>query len=371
VLSLPGLRLVAASILIGASVSQARPGLAQVTVQQYEPRSTLHVPEHRPQKSRFPFIDVHAHIWHNLTSRELDSLVGEMDAMNLTVMVNLSGTSGDTLTARIRNVQERYPGRFVVFANLNFRGLDEPGWSERAAAQLEDDVRRRGAAGLKVYKNLGLDLKDGSGRRVATDDRRLDPIWRKAGELGVPVLIHTGEPVAFFDPIDRYNERYLELTEFPDRARPGTRYPSFESVMAEQHRVFRRFPGTTFIAAHLDWLGNDLERLGALLDSVPNMNTEMGAVLYELGRQPRRAREFLIRYQDRVLMGKDFYGSPDEYRIYFRVLETADEYFDYYRRRHAFWKMYGLELPDEVLRKIYYRNALRLIPAIDRSRFPN
>ncbi|MEO8448192.1 MAG: amidohydrolase family protein [Gemmatimonadota bacterium] len=340
-----------------------------MTVEAYTPRSTLKVPEHSLTHAKYPFVDVHNHIWKNLSDREVDSLVREMDGMGLRVMVNLSGTSGDTLRSRVDNLARRHPNRFVVFANVDFRRIDAAGWGERAAAQLARDVRENGAAGLKIYKDLGLDLKDGSGRRVRVDDPRIDPVWRMAGELHIPVLIHSGEPKSFFDPIDQYNERWLELKQFPDRARPPSRYPPFDSVMAEQHRVFRRHPGTTFIAAHLDWYGNDLDRLGSLLDSLPNMNTELGAVLYDLGRQPRRAREFLIKYQDRVLMGKDFYGGPQEYQVYFRVLETTDEYFDYYRRRHAFWKMYGLGLPDDVLKKVYYANAARIIPALGKIGF--
>ena len=351
------------------ALATATAGLAQeMSVKEYDPRSTLKVPAHPIARAKFPFIDVHGHIWRNLTPKEQDSLVAEMTAMNMAVQVNLSGTSGDTLSARIANLGSRHPGRFVVFANVDFGGLDRPDWGPKAAKRLEEDVSLRGAAGLKIYKNLGMDLKDGSGQRVRVDDPRLDPLWAAAGRLGVPVLIHTAEPVAFFDPIDKHNERWLELVEFPNRARPAGKYPPFDSLLAEQHRVFRKFPGTNFIAAHLDWLGNDLDRLGRVLDSLPNMYTELGAVLYELGRQPRHARQFLIKYQDRVLMGKDFYGGPEEFGVYFRVLETEDEYFDYYRRRHAFWKMYGLGLPDEVLRKIYSANALRLIPAIGKSR---
>jgi uncharacterized protein len=211
--------------------------------------------------------------------------------------------------------------------------------------------------------------KDASGRRVPTDDPRLDPIWAKAGELGIPVLIHTGEPMAFWLPHDRFNERWLELKEFPNRRRDSPEFASFEQTLAEQHNLFRKHPKTVFINAHLGWLGHDLARLGRLMDELPNMVTEIGAVLYDLGRQPRAAREFLIKYQDRVLFGKDSW-APEEYHPYFRTLETADEYFPYYRKRHAFWRLYGLDLPNEVLRKIYYKNALRVIPGIDKSAFP-
>ncbi len=187
--------------------------------------------------------------------------------------------------------------------------------------------------------------------------------------VNIPVFIHSGEPASFFDPQDKYNERWLELKQFPNRARPPERYPSWEQVMSEQRHLFAKHPKTTFISAHLAWLGGDLGRLGAMLDTLPNVYTEIGAVLAEIARQPRFARDWFIKYQNRVLFGKDIW-EPSEYHYYFRVLETADEYFDYYRKRHAFWKMYGLNLPDDVLKKLYYKNALRVIPGIDPAGFP-
>ena len=262
--------------------------------------------------------------------------------------------------------KSRYPDRFVVFCNLDFSAIGDANWGARAAAQLEQDVRN-GAAGLKIYKNLGLDVRDAKGR-VPVDDPRLDPVWAMAGQLRIPVLIHTADPAPFWQPQDARNERWLELKEMPGRKRSPDRYPPWETIIAEQHHVFRKHPKTVFINAHLGWYGNDLAQLGRLMDEMPNMNTEIGAVLAELGRQPRFAKQWFIRYQDRVVFGKDSY-VPSEYPYYFRVLETADEYFDYYRRRHAFWQMYGLDLPDEVLKKLYYRNALRIIPALSRKAF--
>ncbi len=291
-----------------------------------------------------------------------------MDRINLRVMVNLSGGSGEELEKGLRHLAGRYPGRFVAFANVDYAGIETPGWGERAAARLADDVRR-GAKGLKIYKNLGMTVNDGTGKRVPVDDPRLDPVWRECGRLGIPVLIHTAEPRSFFEPQDEHNERWLELKQFPQRARPPDKFPPFEQLLAEQHRLFARHPKTRFIDAHLGWLGGDLARLGKLFDELPNVYTEIGAVLAEIGRQPRNAREWFVKYQDRVMFGKDSW-APDEYLVYFRVLETDDEYFDYYRKRHAFWKMYGLGLPDEVLRKVYYKNALKVIPGIDASAFP-
>lgn len=339
-----------------------------ITFEEYTPPSTLVVPATEVTSAKYPFIDVHAHQGRagSMSAAEVDGLVQAMDGLNMRVMVNLSGGSGDELSRRIRSLEGAYPGRFATFANVDFDGIGEPGWGERAAAQLEADVAG-GARGLKIFKSLGMYVTDETGARVRTDDARIDPVWRKCGELGIPVLIHTGDPAPFWQPHDAENERWLELKERPNRKRPPE--PSWEQIMSEQHAVFRRHPETIFVDAHLGWLGNDLDRLGRLLDELPNVYTEVGAVLAELGRQPRHARDFLIRYKDRVLFGKDAW-EPSEYHVYFRVFETADEYFDYYRRRHAFWKLYGLDLPDDVLKHIYYKNALRLIPGLDAASFP-
>ena len=342
-------------------------GVAQeMTVQQYHPKSSLVVPETPVSQARFPFVDVHSH--HragDMTEADVDSLIREMDWLNMAVMVNLSGGTGERLVKGITHMKDRAPTRFVLFANLNFEGIDDADYGVKAADQLEEDVQN-GAQGLKIFKNLGMFTTDSAGNRLRTDDERLDPVWAKAGELGIPVLIHTGDPHQFWQPHDSLNERWLELVERPRRKRPPE--PSWETIMNEQWNVFRKHPGTTFINAHLAWLGGDLGRLGRLFDELPNMHVGIGAVLAELGRQPRFAREFLIRYQDRVLFGKDAW-APEEYHTYFRTLETADEYFDYYRRRHAFWRLYGLALPDEVLRKLYYENAVRLIPGLDEELF--
>ena len=356
----------------------AAPGRAQaptpsssgptMSIEEYDPKSTLIVPEHHPQKAKYPFIDVHNHQDRDMSAEDAAKLVADMDRIGMRVMVNLSGGRGDELVKGYANLAGRYPGRFVVFANVDFAGIDQPGWGEKAAAQLERDYKA-GARGLKIFKNLGMSTVDSAGKRIAVDDPRIDPVWAKAGELGMPVLIHTAEPHPFFEPQDKYNERWLELKQFPQRARPPDKFPPFEQLIAEQHHVFEKHPKTKFIDAHLGWLGGDLTRLGKLFDRLPNVYTEIGAVLAELGRQPRAARAFFEKYQDRVMFGKDSWAA-DEYLVYFRVLETDDEYFDYYRKRHAFWKMYGLALPDEILKKIYYKNALKVIPGIDPKAFP-
>jgi predicted TIM-barrel fold metal-dependent hydrolase len=339
-----------------------------MSIEEYEPKSTLVVPEHRVTRAKFPFVDVHNHQNRGQSASDVAKLVSDMDSLNMRVMVNLSGSTGEELTRGLTNLKGRYPKRFVVFANLDFTGIDNPGWGAKAAAQLAADAAR-GAQGLKIFKNFGMTLKDGKGQRVHVDDPRLDLVFEKCAELGIPVLIHTAEPASFFQPQDRFNERWLELKQFPGRARPPETFPPWETLIGEQHTLFAKHPKTKFIDAHLGWMGGDLARLGRLLDALPNVYTEIGAVLAELGRQPRFARDWFIRYQDRVMFGKDIW-APEEYWVYFQVLETGDEYFDYYRKRHAFWKMYGLALPDEVLKKLYFLNALKVIPGIDASEFP-
>ncbi len=343
-------------------------GAQEMSFEDYDPHSMLVVPEHHVTRAKFPFVDAHNHQWGpRLSAEVVDETVADMDKLNLAVMVNLSGGSGDRLKVVLRASKDRYPSRFAIFANPSFDGIDDPDYPERTAAQFEADVKA-GAQGLKIFKNLGMHVFDAAGERVRVDDPRLDPLWAKAGELGVPVLIHTGDPAAFWLPHDKHNERWLELKERPRRKREGE--PTFDQLTEEQVNVFRKHPGTTFIAAHFMWLAADLDRLSAYLDECPNVVTELGAVIYDPARQPRRARAFFEKYQDRILMGKDSW-APTEYYTYFRVLETADEYFPYYRKRHAFWRLYGLDLPDSILRKVYFENALRVIPGIDRALFPD
>ena len=344
------------------------PATQQVpTIDQYQPKSTLIVPERKLDRAKFPFIDIHSHHW-NPSPAHVDQLVKEMDTINLRVIVNLSGGTGDDLKRTVAAMKGRYPDRFVVFANLSYDDINTPGYGPRAAARLEQDVKN-GAQGLKIFKNLGMDLKYSNGQRVHVDDPALDPVWDKCAELNIPVLIHIAEPSPFFDPWDYQNERWEELKEFPQRARPPSKYPPFETLMTERNHLFAKHPKTRFIAAHLGFHGNDLGRLGKLFDTCPNVYVDIAAVLAELGRQPYSAHDFLTKYQDRVLMGKDIY-EVNEYKWYFRALETRDEYFEYYRKRHAFWRIYGFDLSDEVLKKIYYKNALKLLPGINPKLFP-
>ncbi len=335
-------------------------------IEEYSPRSTLIVPETKLKRSKYPFVDVHNHQF-DMPIKDLSKLVEEMDSLNMGFMVNLSGFRGLYLEQSLKNIKESAPTRFGLFLNIDFEKLDDSSFAKEQVELINKAVAQ-GVIGLKVYKSLGLTDKDKKGNRIAINDPRLDPIWKACGDLNIPVLIHSGEPSSFWEPKDKYNERWLELRQKPGRYRDPEKNPSFEEILAEQHAVFKKHPNTTFINAHLGWMGNDLDRLGKHLDQYPNVMTEIGAVLAELGRQPKRARQFFIDYQDRILFGKDSY-NVSEYYTYFRVLETEDEYFDYYRKRHAHWKIYGLSLPDTVLQKVYYKNALHLFPTIDQSLF--
>lgn len=336
--------------------------------EEYNPESTLVVPANEVKVARFPFVDIHSHQF-SMATQDLSELIDDMDQMNMAVMVNLSGGSGQNLKDIMTNVNANYPNRFVVFANVDFDGVGNPDWAKKAVAQLQEDYNS-GARGLKIYKSLGLRYKDSKGKRLAVDDSRLDPIWAKCGELGIPVLIHSADPKSFWDPMDNKNERWLELKTRPRRKRSDTNPAPWKQIINEQHNVFRKHKATTFINAHMGWYANNLQRLGELLEEFPNMYVGIAAVIAELGRQPRFAREFFIKYQDRILFGKDAW-QPSEFPTYFRVLETADEYFPYYKKYHAFWAMYGLNLPDDVLKKVYFKNALTLLGDIDTSLFPN
>lgn len=337
-----------------------------LTFEEYNPKSTLVIPGKTIKKAKFPFIDVHGHQY-NMPKQDLSPVVAAMDTLNMGIMVNLSGRSGKDLQQSVANIAKNFPNRFVVFANVDFDGVGKKDWAKNAVNQLREDVKN-GARGLKVYKSLGLRNKDTDGNRIAIDDKRLDPIWALCGELGVPVLIHAADPKSFWDTFDGDNERWLELKTHPRRKREANDPAPWEQIIAEQHNMFKKHPETTFINAHMGWFANDLGKLGELLDEMPNMNVGIGAIIAELGRQPRFAKAFFIKYQDRILFGKDSW-KPEEFPTYFRVLESNDEYFPYHKKYHAFWPMYGLDLPDDVLKKVYYKNAVRIVPGLDKSLF--
>ncbi len=344
-----------------------QPEFKPPTIREYKPKSQLVAPEHPVPRARFPVIDMHSHQPTPISAAEYDRVMKGMQANNLQILVNLSGSSADRLRQGIDALRaSKYKDRMVLFANVSFRDVG-PGFGAQAARQLEQDIKA-GAMGLKIFKDLGMFVRKANGSRLPVDDVELDPIWETCARLNVPVLIHVGEPAAFFEPLDYTNERWLELSLYQDRRhQDGVR---FEQLMTERNNMIRKHPTTKFILAHFGWHANDLARAGKLLDQNPNVYYDVAAVLYDFGRQPRAAHEFFIKYQDRILFGKDSY-QPDEYPYYWRVFETNDEYFDYYRDYHAFWKLYGIGLPDPVLKKLYYANALQLTPGLSHTGFTN
>ena len=354
--------------------TETRPGRCQApefpppSILDYHPRSTLVTEEHLVPKAKYPVVDIHSHT--GPTPQTIERLISEMDAMGVRTLVNLSGgTDPNEIKRKVDyNRSTKYADRFAVFANVNWEGAGAPGWAEKAVADLEQSVKN-GAIGLKIFKSLGITSKKFDGTRLKVDDPVLKPVWDACARLNIPVIIHTAEPQEFFSPLDYENERWLELALFPDRRNYKPEGPSFQDLQAERDNMFAANPKTRYIGAHFAYYGHNLPGAAKLLDRLPNVTLEVSAVLYEFGRQPRAARDFFIKYQDRILFGKDAY-EPREYPYYWRVFETKDEYFDYYRDYHATWKLYGMDLPDEVLKKVYYKNALRVTPGLPQSGWP-
>jgi predicted TIM-barrel fold metal-dependent hydrolase len=356
-----------AAALAAGPASAAGPGAAssdgELRLRDFKPRSMLKVPVHEVARARFPALDFHNHVGDAREDRTAPSpadLVAMMDRLNLARIVILTGAWGERLQKVIDERVKPYPERFLVFTEPDWSRIDEPDFGQRMAAQVRDAVAR-GARGLKVKKELGLRVRDRSGRLVSVDDPRLDPMWSECGRLGIPVAIHVSDPDAFFEPVDGTNERYDELQEHPDWSFFGPEFPPKASILEARNRVFARHPGTTFVALHVANHPEDLDSVSAVLDRYPNVLTETGARHAELGRQPRRTRAFFLKYQDRILFGTDFDPSEGMYRNWFRWLETADEAFDYWNSPgQGRWTISGIDLPPEVLEKIYRTNADRL-----------
>ena len=339
-----------------------------ISIEEFEPKSTLRVSEHLLTRAKFPFIDVHNH-QRDVKPEKLDQLIRDMDALNMGILINspVGGGSGKWVADAHTAMKARDARRFAVMTNIDYTNLEDPGYPARAAAQVEADIKA-GAIGLKVWKHLGMLLFDSKGR-VRVDDPRFDGVWEVCAHYKIPVLIHTADPWGLFQPMDKNNERWLELKLRAGRNQSNQHQFTWEQLIGEQHNLFARHPNTVFINAHLGWLGHDLGKLGELLDRLPNVNVEIGAVTSEIGRQPRASHRFFVKYQDRILFGKDAYNVA-EYGVYFRLLETDDDYFDPIRKYHGIWKLYGLDLPDDVLKKVYYKNALRLFPGLSSEGFP-
>ena len=354
----------------------------EVLLKDFRPRALLNLSSHVPQKPRFPVIDAHNHMFGDLPA---EKLIEVMDAVGVRVWLNVTGNvtlplENNTYTIARRDFDhfrkhylDRYPGRFAAFTMSDFAQWGDPvllkdaGFAGRCIEQLEEDVEK-GACGLKVTKELGLFFKDNEGAMLRVDDERLFPIWERAGKLGLPVLIHVSDPEAFFEPIDARNEHYLTLREFPGWSFHGSHFSKAE-LLRQRDRMIALHPDTTFILPHVANHPEDLASVSELLDARPNVCVDFSARIDELGRQPYTARDFFIKHQDRILFGLDMPVSPEAYRCYYRLLETRDEYFDYpdYIGRfgvYTRWKLYGLDLPDDVLKKVYYENAGRVIPGL-------
>lgn len=360
----------------------------EVLLKDFKPKCLLNIPAHIPEKPRFPVIDAHNHLFGDLPAEQLVKIMDEAGVhlwLNVTGNVTLPLENNTYTIARrpfdifAENYIRRYPGRFAAFTMSDFAQWGDPvlltsdDWVRRCLDHFEEDLAK-GACGLKVTKELGLFFRDRAGQMLRVDDERLYPIWQRAGARGVPVLIHVSDPMAFFQPVDQYNEHYQTLREFPGWSFHGSHF-SKEELLAQRNRMIADHPGTLFLLPHVANLPEDLATVGQLLDTCPNVIIDFSARIDELGRQPYTAHDFFIKYQDRILFGLDMPVSVDAYRCYYRLLETRDEYFDYpdYIGRfgvYTRWKLYGLNLPDGVLRKIYFENANRFIPGLPLAGFP-
>ena len=345
-------------------------GIKPMLLTDYRPRSALVTRVTSVLKPRFPVVDAHNHLGGEFGGgwdrRPIAELLDVLDEAGVRLLVDLDGGWGEDILGRhLDHFKTAAPERFCVFGGVNWAAWAEQGdrFPEWAASRLRAQAAR-GAQGLKIWKGFGLHMRDHQGALVPVDDARLDPIWATAGELKLPVLIHVADPVAFFWPLDATNERWEELQAHPDWHFPSPPFPTFEMIMAQLANLVARHPGTTFIGAHVGCYAENLAWVGQLLDKCSNFYVDIGARIPELGRQPYSARRFFLKYSDRILFGTDLAPDVNSYRIYYRFLETEDEYFNYDVEEipgQGRWHIYGLFLPDEVLEKVYRLNALKVL----------
>ena len=366
-----------------ASAQGPTPRPPGLPLEQFEPRSMLHVKETPVPRPRFPVIDFHTHVtWSGELSREDKvtfnatpaEMLPVMDRKGIRILVNLTGGYRNGLAEAIRTLQTAHPDRFLVFTEPWWSKAAEPEYARFQAEEIER-AHQAGARGIKIMKILGLYLRERltEGALVKIDDPRFDPMWETAGALGMPVAIHVSDPEAFFLPVDRFNERWEELHAHPDWSFCGKDFPANRELQEARRVVMRKHPRTQFVCLHVAD-AEDLAYVSECMDSHPNMWVDIAARIGELGRQPRAAKRFFERYQDRILFGTDAVPKGDEYpqqvfndalyEIYYRFLETDDEYFDYAPAKippQGRWQIYGLALSETILRKLYYQNAERIL----------
>lgn len=341
---------------------------SQLSLEEFTPWPELAVPAHHVSHAHVPAIDAHNHLGRWLTHDwvcPVEAILAVMEGCNIRTIVNLDGMWGEELEANLDRYDRAHPGRFVTFAQADWSRTAEPDFGTALAGQFRDSVRR-GARGLKVWKNLGLRLRDARGDLIAVDDERLAPIWGAAADAAVPVLIHVADPVAFFRPLNPTNERWEELRGHPDWHFYGEEFPPFEAIIEQFEHLIAANPRTVFIGAHVGCYAENLGWVARMLETYPNFHVDIGQRISELGRQPYTSRRLFARFPDRILFGTDcFPPSPEWYAPYFRFLETGDEYFNYAAEGEVpgqgRWAIYGLDLPDHILRKVYVENAVRLL----------
>jgi predicted TIM-barrel fold metal-dependent hydrolase len=351
--------------------AQAPTDIRSLKLRDWEPRSMMVTKVTVVEKPMFPVIDVHNHLGGGkgiLTPGRVKRYLKEMGEAGVRTVVNLDGGWDNGLKETLAALDEAHPGRFLTFALINFEGIDDDDWSRRETKRLEESFKA-GAKGLKFHKTLGLRYRYKSGKLMTVDDPKLDPIWELCATSKRPVMIHSADPAAFFTPLDRFNERWHELNEHPAWLFYGKQFPARQELLDQFHRVVARHPKTTFIGAHFGNNAEDLAGVARRLDQYPNLYIDIDARISELGRQPYSTRKFLIKYQDRVMFGTDTTPRREAFRIYYRFLETDDEYFDCAASHHrqGFWMIYGVFLPREVLQKIYYKNAERVLYGVKKT----
>lgn len=352
-------------VVATAVFAQSSGDIRELKLRDWEPRSMMATRSTLLEKAAFPVIDAHNHLGGGkqfLTPQRVGRDPAEMDAAGVRTVVNLDGNWGTHLKETLDALDRAHPGRFVTFALINFDGIDDPDWSKREAQQLEESFKA-GAQGLKFHKTLGLYFRYKDGRLVPVDDPKLNPIWDVCAKFHKPVLIHTADPAAFFTPLDRFNERWHELNEHPNWLFYGPQFQKREDLLAQLDRVIGGHPKTTFISTHFGNNAEDLAAVGRNLDRYPNMVVDITTHISELGRQPYTTRRFFLKYQDRILFGTDTTPRRKAYQVYYRFMETDDEYFDSTpsHQRQGFWNIYGIHLPPEVLEKVYVTNAARVL----------